>query len=72
MGYSISMWSYHADLLARPVPRSTSYPTAMEFGVAIGEAELGVAPDGLPYARTIAALFDRYRGDQPQQFSTAI
>lgn len=25
------MWTYHADLLATPVPRYTSYPTAMEF-----------------------------------------
>lgn len=24
-------WSYHPDLLARPVPRYTSYPTAAEF-----------------------------------------
>ncbi|WP_095013330.1 oxygen-independent coproporphyrinogen III oxidase [Tsuneonella mangrovi] len=26
------MWSYHPDLLATPVPRYTSYPTAAEFG----------------------------------------
>lgn len=26
------MWPYHPDLLARPVPRYTSYPTAAEFG----------------------------------------
>ncbi|MDE2303633.1 MAG: coproporphyrinogen dehydrogenase [Sphingomonadales bacterium] len=26
------MWSYHPDLLARPAPRYTSYPTAAEFG----------------------------------------
>ncbi|QHL91180.1 oxygen-independent coproporphyrinogen III oxidase [Sphingomonas changnyeongensis] len=25
------MWPYHSDLLARPVPRYTSYPTAAEF-----------------------------------------
>ena len=25
------MWPYHPDLLARPVPRYTSYPTAAEF-----------------------------------------
>lgn len=26
------MWPYHPDLLATPVPRYTSYPTAAEFG----------------------------------------
>ena len=25
-------WTYHPDLLAKPVPRYTSYPTAAEFG----------------------------------------
>ena len=25
------MWTYHPDLLAKPVPRYTSYPTAAEF-----------------------------------------
>ena len=25
------MWSYHPDLLAQPVPRYTSYPTAVQF-----------------------------------------
>lgn len=40
------MWTYHPDLLATPVPRYTSYPTAADFGPledgvierAIGEA----------------------------------
>ena len=27
-----AMWPYHPDLLATPVPRYTSYPTAAEFG----------------------------------------
>ena len=27
-----AMWTYHPDLLATPVPRYTSYPTAAEFG----------------------------------------
>lgn len=27
------MWPYHPDLLAKPVPRYTSYPTAADFGV---------------------------------------
>jgi oxygen-independent coproporphyrinogen-3 oxidase len=26
------MWTYHPDLLAKPVPRYTSYPTAADFG----------------------------------------
>ena len=26
------MWPYHPDLLAQPVPRYTSYPTAADFG----------------------------------------
>jgi oxygen-independent coproporphyrinogen-3 oxidase len=29
------MWTYHPDLLARPVPRFTSYPTAAEFSGAV-------------------------------------
>lgn len=33
---------------------------------------LSVTPEGLPYARTIAALFDRYREDTQQRFSSAI
>lgn len=27
-----AMWTYHPDLLAKPVPRYTSYPTAADFG----------------------------------------
>ena len=38
------MWPYHPELLATPVPRYTSFPTAAEFGPEIGavqyEAEL--------------------------------
>jgi len=30
------MWPYHPDLLATPVPRYTSYPTAAEFSDAVG------------------------------------
>ena len=36
----VHMWTYHPDLLARPVPRYTSYPTAAQFSDAVGEAEL--------------------------------
>lgn len=32
------MWPYHGELLARPVPRYTSYPTAVEFSPEVGAA----------------------------------
>lgn len=32
-------WRFHPDLLARPVPRYTSYPTAAEFHDGVGETE---------------------------------
>ena len=34
-------WTYHPALLATPVPRYTSYPTAAEFNDKVGAAELG-------------------------------
>ncbi|QJU60737.1 oxygen-independent coproporphyrinogen III oxidase [Sphingomonas sp. AP4-R1] len=34
------MWPYHPDLLARPVPRYTSYPTAAEFTGAVGHEDM--------------------------------
>ncbi|MBD3729621.1 MAG: oxygen-independent coproporphyrinogen III oxidase [Sphingomonadales bacterium] len=34
------MWPYHPDLLATPVPRYTSFPTAAEFGDKVGEGDL--------------------------------
>lgn len=33
---------------------------------------LTIAPEGLPYARTIAALFDPYRQDSVRRFSSAV
>ena len=39
------MWPYYPELLARPVPRYTSYPTAVEFTDAVGEAALEAALD---------------------------
>ena len=36
------MWTYHPDLLARPVPRYTSYPTAAQFTGEVGAADLAV------------------------------
>ena len=37
------MWPYHPELLARPVPRYTSYPTAAEFRDSVGPADLSAA-----------------------------
>ncbi|MEM7666270.1 MAG: oxygen-independent coproporphyrinogen III oxidase [Pseudomonadota bacterium] len=34
--------------------------------------QLTITPDGLPYARVIASLFDRYREVTPRRFSSAI
>lgn len=40
---STGMWSYHPDLLAVPVPRYTSFPTAAEFGDRVGAADADAA-----------------------------
>ena len=38
------MWTYHPDLLATPVPRYTSYPTAADFGpLEHGQIERAIA-----------------------------
>ncbi|WP_086607865.1 oxygen-independent coproporphyrinogen III oxidase [Erythrobacter donghaensis] len=38
------MWTYHPNLLAKPVPRYTSYPTAADFGpLAEGTIEQAIA-----------------------------
>ncbi|EQB08795.1 coproporphyrinogen III oxidase [Sphingobium quisquiliarum P25] len=39
------MWTYHPDLLARPVPRYTSYPTAAQFTPDVGRTELALRLD---------------------------
>lgn len=36
-------WPYHPDLLATPVPRYTSFPTAAEFRPEVGAAEMDAA-----------------------------
>jgi oxygen-independent coproporphyrinogen-3 oxidase len=33
---------------------------------------LAILPEGLPYARSIAALFDAYRAPSMRQFSSAV
>lgn len=40
------MWTYHPDLLAVPVPRYTSYPTAAEFTADAGTPDLDAALRG--------------------------
>ena len=45
-GYSGIMWPYYPDLLARPVPRYTSFPTAAEFTDAVGAADQEAALAG--------------------------
>lgn len=37
------MWTYHPDLLSRPVPRYTSYPTAADFRSDVGAADYEAA-----------------------------
>ena len=37
------MWTYHPELLAIPVPRYTSFPTAAEFGEGVGVPQLVTA-----------------------------
>ncbi|SEH11260.1 oxygen-independent coproporphyrinogen-3 oxidase [Sphingopyxis sp. YR583] len=48
------MWSYHPDLLAKPVPRYTSYPTAMEFTDDVGADDYARALDGIEAATPIS------------------
>jgi oxygen-independent coproporphyrinogen-3 oxidase len=48
------MWSYHPDLLARPVPRYTSYPTAMEFSDDVGAGAYARALDAVEAATPIS------------------
>lgn len=48
------MWPYHPDLLARPVPRYTSYPTAVEFTPSVAEAQLGAALDGVAHGQPVS------------------
>ncbi len=40
--------------------------------VAMSDITLTILPDGLPYSRTIAALFDQYRLESQRRFSSAV
>lgn len=57
------MWPYHPDLLQRPVPRYTSYPTAAEFTEAVGaealQAELAGIRPGTPASLYVHIPFCR-------------
>ncbi|MFM5947871.1 MAG: hypothetical protein ACKOPM_01380 [Novosphingobium sp.] len=58
------------ELAAEAAARITPFA---ERGLARLEGcTLSIAPDGLPYARTIAALFDPYRQDSLRRFSSAV
>ncbi len=48
------MWSYYPDLLATPVPRYTSYPTAVEFGADVGADDYAAALDRIASATPIS------------------
>jgi len=62
--------SLAAPLLARSRPRLAPF---LERGLASLKSEtLRIEPEGLPYARVIAALFDPYREATTRRFSSAI
>jgi oxygen-independent coproporphyrinogen-3 oxidase len=48
------MWTYHPELLAVPVPRYTSYPTAAEFGDTVGPADMDAALAGIAVDETVS------------------
>ena len=59
-----------ARMLSEVAPKLSPF---VERGLAVVDREwLRIEPDGLPYARTIASLFDAYRAVSPRQFSSAV
>jgi oxygen-independent coproporphyrinogen-3 oxidase len=50
----------------------TLRPFIMRNLATLEQGHLSIAPDGLPYVRTIAALFDPYREQSLQRFSSAV
>ncbi|MDM7955316.1 oxygen-independent coproporphyrinogen III oxidase [Blastomonas sp.] len=48
------MWTYHPDLLARPVPRYTSYPTAADFVDEVGAGHYADALDRMESATALS------------------
>ncbi|WP_374526822.1 oxygen-independent coproporphyrinogen III oxidase [Novosphingobium sp.] len=58
------------DLAAEAAARIAPF---VQRGLALlGNGKLAITPDGRPYARTIAALFDPYRQDSVRRFSSAV
>ena len=61
------------------IPRDLAHETAPRlepfFAAGLCESDgatLAIGPAGLPYARSIAAQFDPYRGHSPRRFSSAV
>ncbi|WP_271079692.1 oxygen-independent coproporphyrinogen III oxidase [Aurantiacibacter sp. MUD61] len=53
--------------------QETTLRPFLDRGLAVLEADhLSITPDGLPYSRTIAALFDPYRSTSQRRFSSAV
>ncbi|PZU49316.1 MAG: oxygen-independent coproporphyrinogen III oxidase [Sphingomonas sp.] len=48
------MWPFHPELLARAVPRYTSYPTAAEFNASVGGADQLAALRALPHGTAVS------------------
>ncbi|SFN82433.1 oxygen-independent coproporphyrinogen III oxidase [Sphingomonas sp. OK281] len=48
------MWTYYPELLAVPVPRYTSYPTAAEFTDSVGPADMHAALAGIGAHETVS------------------
>lgn len=62
--------SLDSDLASEAASRLSPF---VERGLAsLDHDTLTIAPQGLPYARTIAALFDPYRQDSLRRFSSAV
>jgi oxygen-independent coproporphyrinogen-3 oxidase len=49
-----AMWTYHPELLAVPVPRYTSYPTATQIGDAVSPADMHAALAGISTYETVS------------------
>jgi len=50
----MTAWTYYPELLATPVPRYTSYPTAAEFSEAVGRSDMEVALGGIAFDQQIS------------------
>jgi oxygen-independent coproporphyrinogen-3 oxidase len=50
------MWPYHPDLLAQPVPRYTSYPTAIDFEDGVGRSDQIMALERI-HCKTSLSLY---------------